>query len=450
MENHLIDYKSATSVEIVSKIASALRIKLIGKLLIECFSQNKDELILGFGDAKEDCWIKANFDVEIGLLSFPEIVSRAKKNSVDIFAILKNLKVCHVHYHQNERSFHLEFEQNYDLIFKLHGKNSNLILVQNFKTIDVFKHNLQNDFKIDILNYVHDNQVVKYESVLENLTNFYSSFTKDFYITKQKKQAFVALQTKIKSIEKYLFSAKTKLNILENHLSYDKIGHILMANLHLNILNQNAIKLLDFYTNSEIEIKLKPLLSLQKNAEIYYRKAKNQKIEVQKTIETIATKEKELAKLELLLSEINNAENIKEITKKTTNEKLLVPKQKIAQQTPYHEHEHEGFKIWIGKNAQQNDVLTLKFAHKEDLWLHAKDSPGSHVIIKFQAGKIIPKTVIEQAASWAAFFSKRKNEGLVPVIVTSKKFVRKPKGLPQGSVIVDKEDVILVKPQKID
>lgn len=449
MGNQITDYKSVTSVEFIRQIAASLRPKLVGKLIIECFSQNKDELILGFGDAAEDFWIRANFDSDIGLLSFPDSFSRAKKNSADIFEEIKNLTVKNIHYHQNERSFHLEFESNYDLIFKLHGKNSNLILVNNFKTISIFKNNLQNDLKIDILDFTHDNQEVKSENAIQLLNAFYIAYTKNFYLSKQKKQASAALLSKIKATEKYIFSANKRLSELENNLSYDKIGHILMANMHVNSGQQESIKLLDFYSNSEIEIKLKPTLSLQKNAEVYYRKAKNQKIEVQKITQTIDSKTQELAKLKALLFDIENSENIKEISQKTNTEKLLIPKQKIAQQTPFHEHEFEGYKIWIGKNAAQNDVLTLKFAHKDDFWLHVKDSPGSHVIIKHQAGKPLPKTVLEQAAGWAAYFSKRKTEGLVPVIFTTKKYVRKPKGLLPGSVIVDKEEVVLVKPIKI-
>ena len=86
-------------------------------------------------------------------------------------------------------------------------------------------------------------------------------------------------------------------------------------------------------------------------------------------------------------------------------------------------------------------------AHKDDLWLHAKDVSGSHVIIKFQAGKTFPTTVIEKAAQLAAWYSKRKSDSLCPVIYTPKKFVRKPKGAAPGSVIVDRENVILVTPQ---
>ena len=115
---------------------------------------------------------------------------------------------------------------------------------------------------------------------------------------------------------------------------------------------------------------------------------------------------------------------------------------------PYHEFEYKGFKIWVGKNAVSNDKLTQHYAFKEDLWLHAKDVAGSHVLIKYQAGKPFPKGVIERAAELAAHFSKRKNESLCPVTVTPKKFVRKRKGDPSGAVVVERENVIMVTPRK--
>ena len=105
------------------------------------------------------------------------------------------------------------------------------------------------------------------------------------------------------------------------------------------------------------------------------------------------------------------------------------------------------FRIWVGKDAASNDELTLKYAHKEDLWLHAKDVAGAHVIIKFQAGKKFPKDVVERAAELAAYNSKRKNDTLCPVAFTPKKFVRKRKGDPPGAVVVEREEVMMVVPK---
>ena len=97
----------------------------------------------------------------------------------------------------------------------------------------------------------------------------------------------------------------------------------------------------------------------------------------------------------------------------------------------------------VGKSAKNNDLLTQKYTYKEDLWLHAKDVAGSHVVVKYQAGKTFPETVIEKAAQLAGWYSKRKNDSLCPVLYTPKKFVRKPKGAEPGEVIVEREKVIL-------
>src|SRR5258708_38170770 len=104
-------------------------------------------------------------------------------------------------------------------------------------------------------------------------------------------------------------------------------------------------------------------------------------------------------------------------------------------------------KNWEGKKEGKKDTLTLHHAFKEDLWLHAKDVAGYHVLIKHQAGKPFPKDVIERAAELAAYYSKRKNESLCPVAVTPKKFVRKRKGDPVGAVVVERENVIMVTPR---
>jgi len=121
-------------------------------------------------------------------------------------------------------------------------------------------------------------------------------------------------------------------------------------------------------------------------------------------------------------------------------------KQGQVENLPFHEFEFKGYKILVGRNAEANDKLTLKYSYKDDLWLHAKDVAGSHVLIKYQSGKNFPKDVIEYAAGLAAYNSKRKNESLCPVAFTQKKYVRKRKGDPAGMVVIEREEVILVAP----
>ncbi|MFM7855154.1 MAG: NFACT RNA binding domain-containing protein, partial [Flammeovirgaceae bacterium] len=155
----------------------------------------------------------------------------------------------------------------------------------------------------------------------------------------------------------------------------------------------------------------------------------------------IAQKKKEMLEIEKKIRSVETSQDIKLVRKSNENGRI-----KNEPPLPYREFEFKGFKIWLGKNAEANDELTLKHSYKEDLWLHAKDVAGSHVLIKHQANKPFPKDVIERAAQLAAFYSKRKNDSLCPVTVTPKKFVRKRKGDAAGAVVVEREEVVMVEP----
>jgi predicted ribosome quality control (RQC) complex YloA/Tae2 family protein len=103
------------------------------------------------------------------------------------------------------------------------------------------------------------------------------------------------------------------------------------------------------------------------------------------------------------------------------------------------------FEIRVGKNAKANDEL-LRISHKDDLWLHARDVPGSHVLVKTKKGKNTPQPVIQRAAELAAHYSRASGEKLVPVMLTERKYVRKIKGSAAGLVKVEREKTILVEP----
>ncbi|MET0753268.1 MAG: NFACT RNA binding domain-containing protein, partial [Pyrinomonadaceae bacterium] len=107
----------------------------------------------------------------------------------------------------------------------------------------------------------------------------------------------------------------------------------------------------------------------------------------------------------------------------------------------------EGFEILVGKGSKDNDFLTFRVAKSNDLWLHAADYPGSHVVVKNpNRNEIPPKTLLE-AAQIAAFFSKAKEQPKVAVHYTQKKFVNKPKGAALGLVSLASFKTILVEPK---
>lgn len=106
----------------------------------------------------------------------------------------------------------------------------------------------------------------------------------------------------------------------------------------------------------------------------------------------------------------------------------------------------KGYKIYVGKDAKNNDRLTFGFAKPNDIFLHARGVSGSHVIIRNSSREFPQKPILQFAASIAAHYSKARTSGIVPVVYSMRKFVKKAKGKP-GAVLLDREEVILVKPE---
>jgi len=107
----------------------------------------------------------------------------------------------------------------------------------------------------------------------------------------------------------------------------------------------------------------------------------------------------------------------------------------------------EGWDVLIGRNNEGNDYLTHQLARSEDYWFHVHGAPGSHVVLRRGKGKNEPsKATIQEVASWAAFFSQARTAGKVPVIVTQKKYVRKPRKAPAGTAMCEREKTVIVRP----
>ena len=503
----------------LKRLAPELEKKLKGLTLLECFSQNKDELILGFGDTGRSFYIRANLDPNVSLLSFPEEFARAGKNSVDLFSELLDKEVTAVSVFAYERSFQISFGDD-SLIFKMHARRANILHARNNEVLKLFRKNLSQDFEIvpDELNqrikisevtlaehsydptslipalgketkihlqktgfyekqdaekwgllnqllnalennsiYLHDTPAISLLNPSSEQTNsaiaaanwLYNKTVRGFYFEKEKNQAINKLKQKIKKSENYISKTKSKLQQVEKARSPEEIANILMANLNSLQTGLSKAVLHDFYNDEPIEIKLNRELSPQKNAENLYRKAKNRHQEVDALEENIVAKEQLIDKLSRQILHIQGITDTKEL-RKYLKDHGLAQKEKVKEENlPYHEFEFDGWQILLGKHAKANDELTLKVANKNDLWLHAKDIAGSHVVVRQKPGQNFPTHIIEKAAALAAANSKRKTDTLCPVIYTQKKFVRKAKGAPAGQVIVEKEEVVMVEPGTI-
>nr|WP_225986565.1 NFACT RNA binding domain-containing protein [Rufibacter sp. LB8] len=280
---------------------------------------------------------------------------------------------------------------------------------------------------------------------LKALNAFVPRYRAEEYYSRNYAVALKTLERQLEVAQKIWYQIQEKLETWHHGTPYAQTADVIMANLTTIPLGAQQVELFDFYQEKNRLIKLHTTETPQKTAERLYKKAKNQKIELTLLQERAAKKEAQVETLTLALERLKETKTASQLRAFLKEHTLAAPAAAPAD-TPYYQFEEAGFKILVGKNAKANDKLTLKHTHKDDLWLHAKDVPGSHVVVKLQPGKPFPSQVIEKAAQLAAFYSKRKSDSLCPVLYTPKKYVRKPKGAAPGSVVVEREKVMLVKP----
>ncbi|MES2765858.1 MAG: NFACT RNA binding domain-containing protein [Bacteroidota bacterium] len=199
-----------------------------------------------------------------------------------------------------------------------------------------------------------------------------------------------------------------------------------------------------------MEIPLDAKFTLLENAKRYYEKARKSKEGARVRSERLPKYQAELREAEQkleFLKEITTIEELESLKKGTMDEKAKsVQGEKTT--TKFREFVlDDGYMLYVGKNAANNDELTMRFAKPNDLWLHARGSAGSHAVLKLPDGKKPPKRVLEQAASVAAYYSQARNAKYTPVAYTFKKHVRKPKGANTGAVVMEKEDIVMVEPK---
>ncbi len=317
------------------------------------------------------------------------------------------------------------------------------ILINNFAKPQFYLTTLNGQPKLSLLKIGTISEV--FDDPILALNAFYLAFMRYNGFAKEKNEAILGIQKQIIKYQQTIQIITKRIQEFTTSIKNEEIANIIMANLHLIDTKNNSAELFDFYRDKWITIKLKKDVLPQKNAENYYRKAKNEKTELLFLENSILDKTLKIKELNVKLDQVIKVEALKElrkITKINQLEKAAIEKDEL----PFKVITVDGWQIWVGKNATNNDLLTQKYAKKDDLWLHARDVSGSHVIIRFQAGKVFPKNVINRAAEIAAFYSKRKTDTTCSVIVTPKKFVRKPKNFAAGKVIVEKEETLLVTP----
>ena len=460
-------------------LAQHLNELLSGYILQDAFRDYQQSVLsLVFFKGKENISIQVNTECKTGLLLFSEYAVSRDTGVFPLFKDLLGLAVEKVEVHKHNRSFQLSFGSNQHLVFKLYGPLTNVLYFAGSEPKQLFRSQIENDKRLQLADFNQADKVVENiqftgnyfvwetiepnksivlnfgeqigtcllqtDSIFEALNYFAKRYLQLHVFVEAQHTLLAQYKQKIKREKAIIHGATQFFQLAEKAIPFDEIGHIIMANLHLIQGKQAAVILYDFYRNQTIDIALKKDLSPQENAAYYYQKHKNRKKEIAIKQQQLAQAQSRLAEVEQIYRYIGEAQFLKDLKPWIKEEKLRV---QIPLKEKFRKFDCQGFQIYVGKNARNNDELTLKFAHKDDLWLHAKGVSGSHVVIKHKQVQHFPEPIIQIAAAIAAYYSSASGSEWVPVIYTPKKYVRKPKGAHAGQVSVEREESILVKPQ---
>ncbi|MBX7046333.1 MAG: NFACT RNA binding domain-containing protein [Ignavibacteria bacterium] len=284
-----------------------------------------------------------------------------------------------------------------------------------------------------------DYEKYEYENINELLINWVKHRYKEKNFGEAKSEILSALAKKLRQAEKNVLSLKTQLQNINESYKYKLYGDKILENIWKIKKGDTVFEM----PEENISIKLKEQLSPQENANNYFERYKKQKGSGALIEKKLADTEAAKMKIEEEIESVKNNEDFKNLRK------LAMKEEKVrADET----NKFRKFKVdtdlevWVGKDSATNDLLTMKYSAQNDLWFHVRGFSGSHTVLKTGNKKEIDKKFILSAASIAAYYSKARNGGNVPVAYTERKYVKKKKGFKEGSVIMEKEKVIFVKP----
>ena len=253
---------------------------------------------------------------------------------------------------------------------------------------------------------------------------------------------------------------------------------LLMAHLHLWEIGMKEIQLQDFHSDKLMAIPLDPTLNAQQNAQSFYKKHQKQKRAALAIAPLLESVQQEIAYLEQVSTAVSLLEQqelsaLQEIRAELTQQGYLkvtaeyAPRTKTSQKNNQKGGKNKsnrtkqeeipdchrfttpnGFEIWVGRNNYQNDLISFRIAGEYDLWLHAQEISGSHVLLRLPAGAIADDQDLQFAANYAAYYSRARQSDQVPVVCTIPKYVFKPKGAKPGMVVYTHEKIIWGQPYK--
>ena len=355
------------------------------------------------------------------------------------------------------RAFALECSQDYDTFKKYLSSYKPVMYeilnrgkIQKVLTYNEFSEFSQKENK----NLESENGRKYFETLNDGLNDYFKTTITSNVISEKKKNLLKYVDSQIKKFKKIEKNIKVDLKKNENFENYKNIGDILAANMHQIKYGIKKVTVFDFYNNQQITINLDPLLSPNDNLNFYYNKYNKGKrtisalnsrfLDIQneikyfEEIKMFIEKENDFIGIEEIENELNLTNNGNKSKNKI---KLNKPKKRDLLSFDYN-----GFQIFVGRNNKENEEISFSKGQPNDIWLHIKDIPGSHVLI-LRNNQELPNDVLLHAANLACEYSKAKKGDKVTVDYCERKFVKKIKNSKPGNVIYTNFHSLLIDVQ---
>ncbi|MBQ8983993.1 MAG: NFACT family protein [Lachnospiraceae bacterium] len=300
-----------------------------------------------------------------------------------------------------------------------------------------------------------DARWVRQESVSETLQEYYAGKNRITRIRQKSSDLRKIVSTILERTVKKYDLQRSQMKDTEKRDTYRVYGELINAYGYGIEEGAKSFTALNYYTDEEITVPLDPTLTPAENSKRYFAKYNKLKRTYEALTEQIAQTEAELlhlrsiqTSLELTLEDSDLADIRRELTE-YGYVKAHGPqkkKERIVKSKPFHYISSDGYHMYVGKNNYQNEEITFKLANSNDLWFHAKQAPGSHVIVKTEGREEIPDRTYEEAARLAAYYSSERTGSKVDIDYTRRSNLKKTPGGAPGFVIYHTNYSMAIEP----
>ncbi len=285
---------------------------------------------------------------------------------------------------------------------------------------------------------------VPYGSMSALLEHYYAEKNVLTHIRQKSADLRRIVQTALeRNVKKYDLQLR-QMKDTEKRDTYRVYGELLNTYGYSAEPGAKSLQALNYYTDETVTIPLDPTLSAKENAQKYFDRYGKMKRTYEALSQLTVEVREEIQHLESVSTALDIAlyeEDLAQIKEELTESGYIRrkagnrgKKQKITSR-PFHYLSSDGFHMYVGKNNFQNDELTFKLATGNDWWFHAKQIPGSHVVVKTGNAQELPDRTFEEAARLAAYYSKGRGQEKVEIDYVQKKHVKKPNGAKPGFVV---------------